>query len=289
MAKTMIKYEDGSEWNQTLVPDELKSYFARPGTYDAYDCFYNLVDKDGNTQVSVKYEIKEDYISNMSFLNKDDKCIPMVEDFVNQLNPGHISNVDYAISEDGIYYVGMDSIKQASENSIRLDKVYMKESFAISKEGKLYVGDEEIKHAYMNNVKFDDIRIKENEYCDYVDYVYALAEDGTLYINGDDIKNIPDDVVLKYVFIADCDISEWNHKVTRTFYAHYTPLETIGPNAEFGGYVIIRNTPLSDKIGMYVIETPEEKKAFMDAIKSMDSKQEPEQTPEPEEEYSMKM
>ncbi|AQU89195.1 hypothetical protein B0W47_16565 (plasmid) [Komagataeibacter nataicola] len=94
------------------------------------------------------------------------------------------------------------------------------------------------------------------------------------------------------VDIEGCkNITEFNHKVEGNFDAENSSLTNIGPNAEFGRNVDISGTPLSEEIGMDVIKTPEEKQAFADAIKSMDSKQEqiPEHIPEPEEEHSMSM
>ncbi|MGQ0495435.1 PcfJ domain-containing protein (plasmid) [Komagataeibacter intermedius] len=114
------------------------------------------------------------------------------------------------------------------------------------------------------------------------------------------------------VIIKNCCVKEFNNKVEGFFNADDSILKTIGanaqfggnfcvfesnlttisPNADFGGRVDISGTPLCAKTGIYEVETPEEKQAFADAIKSMDSKQEqaPEQAPKPEEEeYSMSM
>ncbi|WP_151892041.1 hypothetical protein [Komagataeibacter nataicola] len=84
--------------------------------------------------------------------NKDvttfkDEHLPFAENILNELKPENISGVDYAISNDGDYYLGIDSIKNASDNNVKFDSGKIGLSpYAVSKDGKLYLGEDAIKN-----------------------------------------------------------------------------------------------------------------------------------------------
>ncbi|WP_151892047.1 hypothetical protein [Komagataeibacter nataicola] len=184
MAKTMIKYENGLNWIHENT------------TYKGKDIdLYQLLDKNGENQGDIMSKGESARIN----MHKDE-YLPFAENILNELKPEIILGVDYAVSNDGDYYLGLDSIKQASEEGVKFDKV------SIS-------------------------GIRENN---------ALSNDGRLYLGEDAIKSIPEDVVLKNVNIQNSkNITEWNRPVIGYFNAKGSNLTTIGPNAEFGGYVDI--------------------------------------------------
>lgn len=356
MAKTVIKYEDGFEWKSSYSESNIRGIT----TY----CLYN---KDNEMKAELIVIKSNNVMSTKTSISNEE--VPYVENLMANVKPSLLSNMPYALTEDGNYYVGEDKIKTIPDDIVLKD-VNISFSKNITEWNRPVVGDfyavESNLEKFGPNAAFggrvdisDTTNITEFNHkvpgefratdCNLTTIGPDAEFGGDVYIGGSNLtewnhkiegflnandSNLttigPNAEFGSFVEVMNCkNLTEWNCKVPDDFDAYGSALTTIGPDAEFGGDVDIKNcknltefnhkvegyfdaddsgltnigpnaefgrnvdisrTPLSKEIGMDVIKTPEGKQELKDACQAMNSKQEQEQIPEPEEEeHSMSM
>ncbi|AQU89227.1 hypothetical protein B0W47_16735 (plasmid) [Komagataeibacter nataicola] len=200
----ILNYEGGFQWVKLETP-EAKDFEGNAmgncvgrGGYDDKTIF-SLRDKDNFPHVTVEYDEYTKTIQQMKCKGNSavtDAYMMPVERLINKLKPERITGIDNAISKDGRLYLGLDNIKQASEEGVKFafDKVNIRNAdYAISADGRLYLALDNIKQASEEGIKFafDKVNIRNAD--------YAISADGRLYLALDNIKQASEEGI-KFAF-----------------------------------------------------------------------------------------